>query len=114
MALPDDFSEVLEELDTDEELLNQSFTIGDAAVSYPCIANKSVAGASLEPFGYAVEADLVIVVRANVFPLDSTVPKRGQTVTLSGEVRSHTIDSIGASPGRKFLRLFCKSTTRGA
>ncbi len=108
MAFTDDFAEALGELDTDPDLVQSTFTWADNP--YPCFASGATKGAKLEDFGYAVNADIVVVVRGGLF--GDTRPARGQEFSVAGKF--YRIDMILTAPNAAFLRIAGVSPSKGA
>lgn len=95
-------------LEAVEGELDQTFTWN--AVEYDCVYGDRTENKTLEFGGYALDADLVIVVRTVHF--ESTQPAAQDTVTVG--TRTLRIDSVQHDPSGTFLVLACKDNNKGA
>ncbi len=109
MAFTDDFGEVLGEIQDEQELCPGVFDWNGTA--YACTANGATRGGRLESYGWAVDEDLVIIVRAALFGAAAR-PVKGQTVIYRDA--TYRIDRVLTAPGDSFLRLACVNASRGA
>jgi hypothetical protein len=77
--------------------------------SFECVANAAAAGKNLGPGGLSPEADLVLFVRADLFPAEGQ-PQPAER--LDYEARKYRIETISTLPGRGLLRLTCVDASR--
>ena len=108
MALTDDFAEALQEIE-DPDLVPTIMTW--AGADYPCFASGATRGGKLETFGWAVDDDLVIIVRGKLFP-GTPRPEKGQTLECRG-IR-YGIERVMTAPAECFLRIACVNASKGA
>jgi hypothetical protein len=107
MAAMDEFLDGLIEI---EQEVPQTFTwSGD---DYSCFASRATKGGKLEHFGFGIDEDLVIIVRAALFGADGPFPERGHTVEYQ-EI-TYRIDKVLTAPASSFLRLACVNASRGS
>jgi hypothetical protein len=76
---------------------------------YPCIPSSTGKALTLEDGGFAVEADLVLTVRTELF--ETNYPSAQQKVTYKDIV--YRIITVRKDVSDTFLRLFCENPSRG-
>jgi hypothetical protein len=112
MAAIDEFIEGLLEIEPE---IPQTFTWPAPPLAggqdYACFASRATKGGKLEHFGFGIDEDLVIIVRASLFG-EGPFPERGQTVEFA-EI-TYRIDKVLTAPASSFLRLACVNASQGA
>jgi hypothetical protein len=112
MSAIDEFNDGLLEIESE---IPQSFTWPApplAGQDYTCFASRATKAGKLEHFGFGIDEDLVIIVRAALFPQDGPFPERGQTVEYRDV--TYRIDKVLTAPDSSFLRLACVNASRGS
>lgn len=107
MSIARDLARSLKHLE--RQLGNPVFTY--ETLDYPCVANSRTSSKSLNPGGYSPDADLVLFVRAELFPPDAR-PEPRDKLTYRGTV--YRIDEIATLPGEGQLKLVCMEANRKA
>lgn len=115
MALKDDMAADLAELELEmapdganPETFN--WNGGD----YPCVRGSVTRGKTLGSAGFALDADLVLFVRAELFPDPNTHddrPESKESVTYAG-IRYLIEDVVTPAAGEPFLKLICQNPNK--
>jgi hypothetical protein len=82
---------------------------------YPCCAGSGGRSKNNGPGGFALDADLVLIIRANNFEADAlALLKAGTKNLLTYDGRNWRIERAITPPGDPFVKLFCNDPAQGA
>jgi hypothetical protein len=115
MALPDDIAADLAELETElaPDGVNPH-TFSHNGIDYPCTPGSVTRGKTLGSGGFSIEADLVLFVRAILFPTEQehagARPESKEKLTYNN--RSYRIEDVVTPAGEPFFKLICVDPNR--
>ena len=101
-------------LDLTDDLIALEETFGQTiawnGLDYPCHVSSSRRGSKLEEGGFAIESDLSVTIRTNLFP--NTRPQKKHTFTYNST--RYRIDDVTTPAGGSFLRFTASHDSKGA
>jgi len=115
MALKDDMAADLAELELEmapDGANPETFNWNGG--EYPCVRGSVTRGKTLGSAGFALDADLVLFVRAELFPDPNTHDDRPEPKELiSFDDTSYLIDDVVTpAAGEPFLKLICQNPNK--